>query len=56
MPSICEHCARLILPNEARWTAREPREFWHYECAEAEKLTSRGQFKALILARPDQTG
>jgi hypothetical protein len=30
---ICRHCELFIRPNEPRWTAREPDEFWHYDCA-----------------------
>jgi hypothetical protein len=30
----CRHCALLIRPGDARWTAREPIEHWHYACAE----------------------
>jgi hypothetical protein len=52
---ICDHCKREILPDVPRWTAREPKEFWHYECAEAAKLTSGEHFKAVILARSKTT-
>jgi len=31
---LCRHCALLIRPGDARWTAREPIEYWHYGCAE----------------------
>ena len=31
---LCRHCALLIHPGDARWTAREPIEYWHYACAE----------------------
>jgi hypothetical protein len=38
---LCHHCALLIRPGDARWTAREPIEYWHYECAEEAHLTRR---------------
>ena len=35
---LCRHCALLIRPGDARWTTREPIEYWHYVCAEEARL------------------
>jgi len=48
---LCRHCAKIIAPDEPRWTAREPEEHWHYACAETAKLTTGDQFRAIVAAR-----
>jgi len=35
---LCRHCA-LLPRGDARWTGREPIEYWHYACAEEADLT-----------------
>jgi hypothetical protein len=35
---LCRRCALPIYPGDARWTAREPLEYWHYACAEEARL------------------
>jgi len=35
---LCRRCALPIYPGDARWTAREPLEHWHYACAEEARL------------------
>ena len=36
---ICYHCQRPIRDGEARWSARDPGETWHYICATKAGLT-----------------
>jgi hypothetical protein len=50
--SVCQHRKEMILPNQPRWAAREPDEFWHFKCAEAAKLTSGKQCKSVVAVRP----
>jgi hypothetical protein len=52
----CHRCWQIIRPDEPRWAAREPDEFWHYSCAEEAKLTSGERFRAVIATRSNQTG
>ena len=47
----CQHCKQEIQPDQSRWTAHEPVEYWHYTCAEAVGLASGERFRAVIAAR-----
>ena len=54
IPHICRHCALPIMEGQPRWTAREPKEFWHYHCAEEAGLRRQPAFK--IPKAPRQFG
>lgn len=54
-PPACIGCRTPITSGQARWTQREPDEFWHWTCAEAAGLTVGPLYRRFMAPLPRQT-
>jgi hypothetical protein len=51
-PTFCAHCETEMKSGDQRWSALEPLEYWHYECAEAVGIMTIKGMSALSITSP----